>query len=80
MTLTRLLDTVTPIHVPTNTAGPPIPIGNNPAAIVITKNGKTAYVSNQGDDTVTPIHTATNTPLPAIPVGHQPFDMAITPN
>jgi DNA-binding beta-propeller fold protein YncE len=38
---------VTPIHVPTNTAGPPIQVGNRPVAIVVTPNGKTAYVSNQ---------------------------------
>jgi YVTN family beta-propeller protein len=71
---------VTPIHVPRNTPGPPIPVGNSPVAIVVTPNGKTAYVSNQNDDTVTPIRTATNSALPPIHVGHQPFDMAVTPN
>jgi YVTN family beta-propeller protein len=57
-----------------------VPVGNNPAAIVVIPNGKTAYVSNQGDNTVTPIRTAANSALAPIPVGHQPFDMAVTPN
>ena len=39
--------TVTPIRVPTNTAGPAIPVGNRPVAIVVTPNGKMAYVSNK---------------------------------
>ena len=49
-------------------------------AIVITPDGKTAYVTNFGSDTVTPISTATNTPGPAIPAGALPDGIVITPD
>jgi hyaluronoglucosaminidase len=57
--------TVTPIHTATSTAGPNIKVGVTPGAIVITPNGKKAYVLNlaggvPGKGTVTPINTATN--------------------
>jgi YVTN family beta-propeller protein len=61
--------TVTPIDTVTNTALPPIPVGNNPEAIAITPDGTTAYVVNQADGTVTPIDTATNTALKPISIG-----------
>jgi YVTN family beta-propeller protein len=70
-------DTVTPIRTATNTAGPPIPVGNQPFGIAITPNGKTAYVTG-GTDSVTPIRTATNTPGPPITVGIGPTAIAIT--
>ena len=54
---------VTPIRTATNTAGPPVPVGNEPFGIAITPNGKTAYVTG-GTDSVTPIRTATNTAGP----------------
>ena len=71
--------TVTPIDAATNTAGKAIPVGRHPQDIVITPDGKTAYVANSGSDTVTPISTATNTPGQAIPAGKWPLDIAITP-
>jgi DNA-binding beta-propeller fold protein YncE len=39
-----LAATVTPISTATNTPGKPIKVGSNPYAIVITADGKTAYV------------------------------------
>src|SRR5215467_10300818 len=62
--------TVTPIRTATNTALPPIKVGDYPQAIAITPDGKTAYVVNSGSypGTVTPIRTATNTSLPPIKV------------
>ena len=71
---------MTPIRTATNTTGPPIPVGNGPVAIVITPNGKTAYVANTKDGTVTPIRTATNTAGPPIPVGNEPIAIAVTPD
>ena len=58
----------------------PITVGNQPGPIVITPDGKTAYVANAGSGTVTPIKTATNTALKPIKVGRQPEYLAITPN
>ncbi len=63
--------TVTPIKTPTDSAGTPINVGDDPSVIAITPNGNTAYVLNQDSDTVTPIHTATDTAGPAISVGSE---------
>ena len=72
--------TVTPIRTATNTAGPPITVGDFPIGIAITPNGRTAYVTNWYSGTVTPIRTATNTAGTPITVGHDPDGIAITPN
>ena len=74
--------TVTPINAATNTAGKAIPVGRHPQDIVITPDGKTAYVSNGigAAGKVTPISTATNTPGPAIPAGALPGGIVITPD
>ena len=63
---------MTPIATATNTAGTPIPVGNDPDAIAITPDGKTAYVLSYDAGTVTPIATATNTAGTPIPVGEWP--------
>lgn len=47
--------------------------------IVITPDGKTAYVTSD-DDLVMPIATATNTPGKPIEVGRHPDGIAITPD
>ena len=70
----------TPIDIATNTAGPPIGVGDIPTAIAITPDGATAYVANGGSDTVTPIDIATNTAGPPIGAGTIPFGIAITPD
>ena len=72
--------TVTPINTATNKASSPITVGDEPVAIALTPNGKTAMVVNEGSDTVTPIHTATNVAGPAISVGDEPDAIGITPN
>ena len=63
--------TVTPIATATNTAGQPIQVGRGPGLIVITPDGKTAYVTGDGGG-VTPIATATNTAGRPIEVGRSP--------
>src|SRR5262249_9122043 len=62
---------VTPIPVITNKPGTPIPTGgDNPEAIAITPDGKTAYVVNTGSsEDVTPITLATNKPGTPIHAG-----------
>jgi YVTN family beta-propeller protein len=78
--------TMTPVAAATNTPGPPIPVGRGPGLIVITPDGKTAYVTSD-ESIVVPIDTATNTPGPPIAVGvnrpglhDQPDGIAITPD
>jgi len=77
--------TVTPIATATNTPGQPIQVGQAPGSIVITPDGRTAYVVNtthpyDRTGTMTPIATATNTPGPPIEVGNGPMAIAITPD
>ena len=67
----------------TNTALTPITVAQVPSAVVITPNGKTAYVASSFG-TVTPVNTATNQtgqPIPIpIPGGGTLSAMAITPD
>jgi len=72
--------TVTPIATATDSAGPPITVGNFPWAIAMTPDGRTAYVVNEGSGTVTPIATATNTARAPVTVGKDPIAIAITPD
>jgi DNA-binding beta-propeller fold protein YncE len=76
-------NTLTPVNTATGTAGKPIRTGTNPEAVVITPNGKTAYVMT--GNTVTPVDTATNMALPPIKTCQRikicdPQALAITPN
>ena len=41
--------------------GSPIAVGTNPVGVAVTPDGKTVYVTNEGDGTVSVINTATNT-------------------
>ena len=43
-------NSVTPIDTATNTAGTAIPVGQNPAGVAVTPDGKTAYVTNDGSN------------------------------
>jgi YVTN family beta-propeller protein len=72
--------TVTPINTATDKAGGPITVGDQPVAIALTPNGKTAYVVNQGSDTVTPIRISDGVTGPPIKVGDSPRLIAIAPN
>jgi YVTN family beta-propeller protein len=74
--------TVTPVSTATNTAGKNIKSGLDPLAIVITPDGKTAYVLNlaqgvPGKGSVTPISTTTNTAGKPIPLKHAAFPLAL---
>jgi DNA-binding beta-propeller fold protein YncE len=82
---------VTPIETGTDTVESPIPAGVSPSLIVITPNGKTAYVNNSFSNNavtgVTPIDLTTDTaeaqiPRPACPSGSGSYlgPMAIVPS
>lgn len=75
-------DAVLAIRAATNTRERDIKLGRgaDPEAIVMTPNGKTAYVALFGDDEVLPISTATSKPGRAIKVGGGPDAITITPN
>jgi YVTN family beta-propeller protein len=57
-----------------------IMLGDSPAGIAITPDGRQIYVSNQVDDTVSVIDTATDGVTATIVVGKSPFGLAVTPN
>ena len=75
---------VVPVSAVTDTAGKPILMGEVPSQILITPDGKTAYVLGLAvGRQIIPIATATNTPEKAIKVGMTgggAYQMAITPD
>ena len=76
---------VVPVSTVTDTAGKPIQLREVPSQILITPNGKTAYVLGLagGPAEIIPIATATNVPEKAIKVGMTgggAYQMAITPD
>jgi YVTN family beta-propeller protein len=75
-------ESVSAINSQTNgVVGEPIPVGENPASIAVTPNGRYAYVTNRESGTVSVINTQTLQPVgKAIPVGVQPEEVAISPD
>ncbi len=71
-------NTVTPINTVTNRAGSPIRVGTGPGNILITPNGKTAYIA--GSTGVTPVSTVTHKAGKLIAIKYVAASMAITPN
>ena len=71
---------VSPVNLATRKAGPPIPAGPGPQAIVAAPDGKTIYVADSLGDTVTPINARTGKPGRPIRVGSAPWALAMTPN
>jgi DNA-binding beta-propeller fold protein YncE len=76
---------VVPVSTVTDTAAKPILLEQVPSQILITPNGKTAYVLGlaAGPAEIIPVATATNTPEKAIKVdmtGGGTYQMAITPD
>jgi DNA-binding beta-propeller fold protein YncE len=78
-------NSVVPISTATNTAGKPITSAIGPKDIVISPNGKEAYVLSQcykingvWHGTITPISTRTNQAGAFIPAGHYPIALAIS--
>jgi len=73
-------NTVSPVNLATRKAGPQIPVGAGPRAVVATPDGKTVYVASSLAGTVTPIAAATGKPGKPIPVGSAPWALAVTPD
>jgi DNA-binding beta-propeller fold protein YncE len=68
-------NSVTPIHIATNTAGAPIPVPPQAFTLAVTPNGRTLYVT-AGPDVLVPIRVSTNHPGNPIVVGVQPSAIA----
>jgi YVTN family beta-propeller protein len=76
------LDAVTVVDTATGeVVGNPVPVGNGPASVAITPDGRDAYVANAFDESVSVVDLSTmKTVGPAIKVGGDPFGIAITPD
>jgi len=73
---------VSVVNTQTNeVVGSPIEVGERPAAIAITPDGKTAYVVNSGSHNISAVNTQTKEVVGSpITVGMEPDAIAITPN
>jgi YVTN family beta-propeller protein len=57
-----------------------IPVGKHPAHVVLTPDGRFAYVTNGGEDTVSVVDTQARKAVGAIPVGAYPHGIRISPD
>jgi DNA-binding beta-propeller fold protein YncE len=75
---------VTPVNLVTGKAGRQIRVGQNPRAIAVDPNGRTAYVlvtgAGQTHGKVLPLNLRTNKLGKAIRVGKHPLNIVITPD
>jgi YVTN family beta-propeller protein len=59
-----------------------VPVGTSPAGVVVSPDGKQAYVANTGDSTVSVLNNGTNTvaTTAALPAGSSPMGLVLSPN
>ena len=57
-----------------------VPVGRHPAHVVVASDGRTAYITNGGDNTVSVVDTAARRVIGAVPVGVSPHGLRITPD
>ena len=57
-----------------------VPVGTHPAHVVVSPDGRLAYVTNGGDNTVSVIDTSAQRVVATIPVGKFPHGLRISPD
>lgn len=57
-----------------------VPVGTHPAHVVVSPDGRFAYITNGGDDTVSVIDTSAQRVVATIPVGKFPHGLRISPD
>lgn len=57
-----------------------VPVGMHPAHVVVSGDGRTAYVTNGGDNTVSVVDTKAHQVIATIPVGTFPHGLRISPD
>ena len=57
-----------------------VPVGKHPAHVVVASDGRTAFITNGGDNTVSVVDTAVQRVIGVIPVGASPHGLRITPD
>ena len=68
------------IDTVTNTVVAKVPVGLHPAHVVVSPDGRLAYVTNGGDNTVTVIDTAARSHVATITVGQFPHGLRFSPD
>ena len=68
------------IDTTTATVVAKVPVGMHPAHVVVASDGRTAYITNGGDNTVSVVDTAAQRVVESIPVGASPHGLRISPN
>ncbi len=76
------MGTVIPINLTSNKPETPVKVGRGAGTndLVVTSDGKTGYVTNEGTNTVVPIALATGKLGKAIPVGSKPVAISFVPH
>ena len=57
-----------------------VAVGKHPAHVVLSPDGRFAYVTNGGDDTVSVVDASTRTTIATIPVGAYPHGIRVSPD
>lgn len=68
------------IDTGTDTVVAQVPVGMHPAHVVVSPDGRLAYVTNGGDNTVSVIDTSARSLVTTIPVGQFPHGLRIRPD
>ena len=68
------------IDTATNAVVAKVPAGMHPAHVVVSPDGRFAYITNGGDNTVSVIDTAARSLVATIPVGKFPHGLRISPD
>lgn len=73
------INTVSVIATATNTVVATVPVGHFPYGVVITPDGKFAYVVNNDDWTLSVIATTNNSVIATVPLGFAPWGVTMNP-
>ena len=68
------------IDATTNAVVAKVTVGKHPAHVVVANDGRTAYISNGGDNTVSVVDTAAQRVIGVVPVGASPHGLRISPD
>jgi YVTN family beta-propeller protein len=68
------------IDTTTDTVVAKVPVGKHPAHVVLTPDGRYAYVTNAGENTVSVLDTTAQQVVATIPVGTYPHGIRISPD
>ena len=68
------------IDAATNAVVAKVTVGKHPAHVVVANDGRTAYITNGGDNTVSVVDTAAQRVIGVVPVGASPHGLRISPD